>query len=78
MLSGNNLEGAFANYRVWESFGFSLGLFLTRFTTIAQFLIVLFTVLLIGISGYAGVEFYEDILASIYAFNVLLKYAASD
>uniref|UniRef100_A0A915AVX9 Potassium channel regulatory protein unc-93 n=1 Tax=Parascaris univalens TaxID=6257 RepID=A0A915AVX9_PARUN len=62
VLSGNNLEGAFANYRVWESFGFSLGLFLTRFTTIAQFLIVLFTVLLIGISGYAGVEFYEDIL----------------
>uniref|UniRef100_A0A914R6B2 Uncharacterized protein n=1 Tax=Parascaris equorum TaxID=6256 RepID=A0A914R6B2_PAREQ len=51
------------------SFGFSLGLFLTRFTTIAQFLIVLFTVLLIGISGYAGVEFYEDILVSIYTHS---------
>ncbi|KHN86075.1 Putative potassium channel regulatory protein unc-93 [Toxocara canis] len=62
VLSGNNLEGAFANYRVWESSGFALGLFLTRFTTIAQFLIVSFTVLLIGISGYAGVEFYEEIL----------------
>nr|AXS78267.1 putative potassium channel regulatory protein unc-93 [Anisakis simplex] len=61
VLSNGNLEGAFANYRVWESFGFAIGLLLTRYTTIAQFLVFSFTILLIGISGYAGVEFYDQL-----------------
>lgn len=57
-LSGESLEGAFANYRFWESTGFALGLFLIRFTSIYSFLIFSFIVLLIGFFGYIGLEFY--------------------
>uniref|UniRef100_A0A0N5AIT1 UNC93-like protein n=1 Tax=Syphacia muris TaxID=451379 RepID=A0A0N5AIT1_9BILA len=60
VLSRSSLEAAFANYHFWESSGIAFGLFLARFTTISQVLIITFTVLLVGISGYFAVEFYDE------------------
>uniref|UniRef100_A0A183EC91 MFS transporter n=1 Tax=Gongylonema pulchrum TaxID=637853 RepID=A0A183EC91_9BILA len=60
-LSGTSLETAFANYRFWESAGFSFGLLLTRFTIVSQFLHISLGMLLAGMLCYLSIEFYDDI-----------------
>uniref|UniRef100_A0A915PZW2 Uncharacterized protein n=1 Tax=Setaria digitata TaxID=48799 RepID=A0A915PZW2_9BILA len=60
-LSASRLEVAFANYRFWESAGFAFGLILTRFTNIAQFLLISVGMLLVGMICYLGVEFFDEI-----------------
>ncbi|KAL3993629.1 Ion channel regulatory protein UNC-93 family protein [Acanthocheilonema viteae] len=64
-LSSSQLETAFANYRFWESIGFGLGLILTRFTNISQFLLISLGILLVGMLCYLSIEFYDGI--SLYA-----------
>ncbi|VDN07950.1 unnamed protein product [Thelazia callipaeda] len=64
-LSASHLETAFANYRFWESAGFSFGLVLIRFTSIAQFLLISLAMLLVGMICYLGVEFYDNITVSL-------------
>ncbi|VDN59964.1 unnamed protein product [Dracunculus medinensis] len=69
VLSGKNLEAAFAIYRFWESLGFASGLMLSRFSNIAQFLNISFVILLVGIFGYAGLEFYDEISVNYFIFK---------
>ncbi|TMS35001.1 hypothetical protein L596_002488 [Steinernema carpocapsae] len=61
LIGRESLEVAFSNYRFWESFGFALGLFLTRYTDISHFLMISFVILLIGMIGYFVIELYEKI-----------------
>lgn len=70
MLSRSSLEAAFANYHFWECSGIAFGLFLTRFANISQVLIICLIVLLIGITGYFIVEFYEEFTASILSIQL--------
>ncbi|MFH4983877.1 hypothetical protein AB6A40_010586, partial [Gnathostoma spinigerum] len=65
-LSHGKLDAAFANYRFWESLGLCIGLLLIRTTTVNGFLVICFTMLLIGIAGYIGIEFYDDIKDYLY------------
>ncbi|VDK81172.1 unnamed protein product [Litomosoides sigmodontis] len=60
-LSSSQLETAFANYRFWESTGFGLGLLLTRFTNVTQFLLFSLGMLLVGMLCYLSIEFYDGI-----------------
>uniref|UniRef100_A0A1I7ZTL9 Potassium channel regulatory protein unc-93 n=1 Tax=Steinernema glaseri TaxID=37863 RepID=A0A1I7ZTL9_9BILA len=61
LIGRESLEVAFSNYRFWESSGFALGLFLTRYTDISHFLVISFVVLLIGMLGYFIIELYEKL-----------------
>uniref|UniRef100_A0A0N4VJU7 UNC93-like protein n=1 Tax=Enterobius vermicularis TaxID=51028 RepID=A0A0N4VJU7_ENTVE len=70
VLSRSSLEAAFANYHFWECSGIAFGLFLTRFANISQVLIICLIVLLIGITGYFIVEFYEEFTASILSIQL--------
>ncbi|GFT61547.1 UNC93-like protein [Trichonephila clavipes] len=49
-------EAAFANYRLWESFGFALAFFYSTFLCIIPKISILLSFLIVGILGYVMVE----------------------
>lgn len=70
LLGRESLEVAFANYRFWISLGLAIGFFLIRFTTIDQFLLISFIILLVGILCYFIIEIY-DLFIVILHFNII-------
>ena len=70
-LVSENLEVAFANYRIWESFGFAIGLQLIAVTSTETFLYILVGALLIGMIGYTLVELWEPMIM-VYFYLYLM------
>lgn len=61
VLFSQNLEVAFANYRLWESVGFIIGFTTIPFISTEGKLYFLLTVLLIGMFGYGLIEIWEPL-----------------
>uniref|UniRef100_A0A915ICG6 Uncharacterized protein n=1 Tax=Romanomermis culicivorax TaxID=13658 RepID=A0A915ICG6_ROMCU len=70
VLFTRNLEVAFANYRLWESFGFIIG-FLTTNLQIHTKLYLLLGCLLFGMFGYGLIELWEPL--EVHAMKIRKK-----